>query len=121
VGRRVLVVDDDAGVRDALGELLQLCGHEVNVAADGLAAVEAACRGRPDVVVLDLGIPGIDGLEVARRIRAELGSAPLLVAVTGAVRPEDEASARAAGCDRFLAKPVDVDALEALVGGAPGA
>lgn len=116
----MLVVDDDAGVRDALGELLALSGHDVRVAGDGLEAVETALAARPEVVVLDLGIPGIDGLEVARRIRAELGAAPLVVAVTGAVRPEDEAKARAAGCDRFLAKPVDVDALEALVGAGKG-
>jgi CheY-like chemotaxis protein len=109
------LVEDSAEVREALCELLQLAGHEVVAEGAGEPAVARAVALRPEVVLVDVGLPDIDGLEVARRLRAALGPAPLLVALTGYARPEDRAQALAAGFDAHLGKPVDADALERLV------
>jgi two-component system, sensor histidine kinase len=113
--REVLLVEDSDDVRVALVELLELLGHRVEAVSDGLAAVKRACASRPEVVLVDLGIPGIDGLEVARRIRAELGEAPRLVAMTGAARAEDRRLALEAGFDAHLVKPIEVADLEAVL------
>ena len=113
--RTVLLVEDSEEVRDALAELLELGGHTVEAAGDGLEGVERARASRPEVVLVDMGLPGIDGLEVGRRIRAILGDAPLLVAVTGQGRAEDRRRALAAGFDDLLAKPVDAAQLERMV------
>jgi len=107
----VLLVEDSPDVREVLAELLGLEGYLVETVGEGLAAVERALASRPEVVLVDLGIPGIDGLEVARRIRAELGTAPRLVAVTGHGRPEDRRRAIAAGFDDLVEKPVDLAVL----------
>jgi CheY-like chemotaxis protein len=107
----VLLVEDSPDVREVLAELLGLEGYLVETVGDGLTAVERARATRPEVVLVDLGIPGIDGLEVARRIRTELGAAPRLVAVTGHGRAEDRRRAMAAGFDDLVEKPVDLAAL----------
>lgn len=110
-------MEDSAEVREVLAELLGLEGHRVEAVGDGLAAIERARASRPEVVLVDLGLPGIDGLEVARRIRAELGAVTRLVAVTGHARPEDRRRALAAGFDDLVEKPVDLAALERAVEG----
>ena len=113
---RVLLVEDNVDAADALAMLLELMGHGVDVAHDGLAALEAMERARPDVMLVDIGLPGIDGFELARRVRAGQGdSRMLLVALTGYGRDEDRARTRAAGFDHHLTKPVEIAALEELL------
>ncbi|HYV56782.1 MAG TPA: ATP-binding protein, partial [Candidatus Nitrosopolaris sp.] len=113
---RVLVVEDNVDVADSLAMLLELFGHRVQIRHDGLAALAAVQTETFDIVLLDIGLPGMDGYDVARRIRGELGPArPALVALTGYGRDEDKARARAAGFDQHLVKPVDPDVLGPLV------
>jgi signal transduction histidine kinase/CheY-like chemotaxis protein len=111
----VLVVEDRADARATLQQLLTLLGHRAEAADDGARGIEAALAGRPDVALIDLGLPDVDGLEVGRRLRAVLGAGVLLVALTGRAAEEDRRSALEAGFDAHLAKPVDVEALKALL------
>jgi CheY-like chemotaxis protein len=114
--RRILVVDDNVDAALTLAELLALEGHETHVAHDGPAAVDAARRLRPEVAILDIGLPGFDGFEVARRLRADPAlQGTLLVALSGWVQPEDRARSRDAGFDHHLAKPVALRNLEAVL------
>jgi PAS domain S-box-containing protein len=112
---RVLVVDDNEDVLTSMTMLLELDGHQVTTAQDGPATMAAVGDFRPDVVLLDLGLPGADGYEVARALRARLGPGVRLVAVTGYGQPEDRARAAAAGFDHHLLKPVDFEALQGLL------
>jgi len=116
---RVLVVEDNLDAAVTLVDLLTLWGYEVSAVHDGLAAVEVAPQYRPDVVLLDIGLPGIDGYEVARRLRrrSELDGL-LVVAVTGYGQESDRQRAREAGFDHHLVKPVDLETLRRLLGGA---
>ncbi len=111
-GRRVLVVDDNADAALMLTLLLRARGHDVRAAHSGPAALEEAVAFRPEAVVLDIGLPGMDGYEVARRLRRlpEVRGA-LLVALTGYAQEEDRRRARAAGFDQYLVKPVEPDVL----------
>jgi PAS domain S-box-containing protein len=114
--RRILIVDDHRDAANSLAVLLRLHGQEVRTAHDGLEAVEAARAFRPDVVLLDIGLPRLNGLEVARRLRENLGlTDALLVAVTGYGQLEDRGRSREAGFDAHLVKPVDLDALMPLL------
>jgi PAS domain S-box-containing protein len=114
-GLRILVVDDNTDARDSLGALLRFLGAEVRLAHDGPEALGACEAYRPDAVLLDIGMPGMDGYEVARRIRsASDGERPLLVALTGWGQRDDRRSAREAGFDEHLVKPVDVGMLQAV-------
>ena len=114
--RRVLVVDDQPDSTDSLALLLRLHGHEVSTAADGPGAVDEFLRSKPEVVFLDLGLPGMSGYDVARRLRAmPEGRDVRLVAVTGYGTEADRERTRAAGFDLHLAKPVDPHAVEALL------
>ncbi|HEY4445711.1 MAG TPA: PAS domain-containing protein [Steroidobacteraceae bacterium] len=116
VGRRVLVADDNKDAADALAMLLELAGHEVRVAHGGRAALSLAQTFRPDVAVLDIGMPELNGYEVAKELRREpWGSRMCLVALTGWGQDEDRQRAKDAGFDRHLTKPVDTDALEKLL------
>jgi two-component system CheB/CheR fusion protein len=102
--------------------LLELLGHQVRVAGDGQAALASAGAIRPDIMLVDIGLPGMNGYEVARRVRGDARLAQVvLVALTGYGRPEDKAEALSAGFDRHLVKPVDFDTLRDLIGrlGAP--
>jgi PAS domain S-box-containing protein len=118
--RRVLVVEDNDDAREMLCQLLRLLGHEAHAARDGVAGVAAALALKPDVAFVDLGLPGLDGYEVARRIRADAAGGGLrLIALTGYGRPEDRERARAAGYDAHVVKPLDPDRLAALLDG-PG-
>jgi signal transduction histidine kinase/ActR/RegA family two-component response regulator len=121
VTRRVLIADDNVDAAEALRRLLELQRHQVEVVHDGEAAVAALSRSEPEVVLLDIGLPGLDGLEVARRIRAGGGAwRPLLVAVTGLGREEDRRRSADAGFDHHLVKPIDLASLAALMDAASG-
>jgi CheY-like chemotaxis protein len=110
---RVLVVDDDPAVADSTVLLLQVVGHDVRSAANGEAALELARCFRPQVVLLDIALRGMDGYEVARKLRQEQASGEelRLMAVTGYGHEEDRARSMAAGFDRHLVKPVPPDVL----------
>ncbi len=119
-GCRILVVDDDPDGADSLAALLSLIGHETVVANDGLAALVLADTFHPDVVVLDLGMPGLDGFEVAKRLRkTSTGAGLLLIAATGWGHPEDRRRSLAAGFDHHLAKPVDLHQLAEIIASKP--
>jgi CheY-like chemotaxis protein len=105
-------------VREALSEFLALQGHLVEAVGLGLEGVALALASRPEVMLVDVGLPDIDGHEVARRVRAALGPEPFLVAMTGYGREDDRRRALAAGFDLHLAKPVDGDLLERVVSAA---
>jgi signal transduction histidine kinase len=114
--RRVLVVDDNRDAADSLAMLLRLLGHEVGTAHDGMAALDAARAFVPEVVLLDIGLPNMDGYEVARRLRQEPAlSGALLVALTGYGQEQDRRRSLEAGFDIHLVKPVDPDELEAIL------
>jgi DNA-binding response OmpR family regulator len=113
---RVLVVDDNIDAAETLSTFLEMTGMHTRMAHTGPAAVDAALDYRPDVVLLDIGLPGIDGYEVARRIRSRPEvSRVLLIALTGWGTEADQRRAREAGFDHHLTKPVDVGALDALL------
>jgi CheY-like chemotaxis protein len=113
---RILVVDDNDDGREMLTYLLTSEGHHVSEADDGLLALQRAAEFDPDVAVLDIGIPGLNGYEVARRLRdASPHGRPFLIAVSGLGQPEDKARAQSAGFDRHFTKPVDVNSLLGLL------
>jgi PAS domain S-box-containing protein len=114
--RRVLVVDDNRDAAESLARLLRLRGHEVRVAHDGVQAMALATALQPELILLDLGMPGLDGFEVARRLRREaaLGH-PLLVALTGYGQEDDRRRTAEAGFDGHFVKPLDLAALERLL------
>jgi PAS domain S-box-containing protein len=114
---RILVVDDNEDAADSMALLLELDGHEVRTARDGLHAVEAAAQWTPDVVLLDIGLPQLDGYEVARRIRAQRHgvNGVMLIAITGWGQDEDRRRSRDAGFNAHLTKPVDYGDLNKLL------
>ena len=115
-GIRVLVVDDNADAADSLGLLLGLLGADVRVTHDGASALEALADFQPQMILLDIGMPGLDGYEVAARIRADPEHRGVtLVALTGWGQEEDRRRSRQAGFDYHLIKPTDLDALRALI------
>jgi len=113
--RSILIVEDNADAREAMRMLLELDGHVVMAAAEGVEALELARAKDPDIALVDIGLPGIDGYEVARRIRAAGDKRPLLIALTGYGQPEDRRRATEAGFDSLLVKPVDPAALTDLL------
>jgi CheY-like chemotaxis protein len=114
--RRVLVVDDSADAADSLAMLLELEGHEVTTAYSASAALEVAERIHPEVAFIDIGLPQMDGYEVARRLRASgLGREIRLVALTGYGQPDDRDEARRAGFDHHLVKPADLRSVDAIL------
>ena len=116
--RRVLVVDDNADAADSLGAVLQMLGADVRVAHDGKAALDAFGDFLPEAVLLDLGMPGMDGYEVARRIRARKDAdKTILIALTGWGQDKDRDRSTAAGFHHHLVKPADIDVLQTLLGG----
>jgi len=114
-GRSILIVEDNADAREALRMLLELDGHVVEAAAEGMEAIEIARAKDPDIALVDIGLPGIDGYEVARRVRARDPRRPLLIALTGYGQPEDRKRATEAGFDSLLVKPVDPTDLADLL------
>lgn len=115
---KILVVDDNHDAAASLAELLELLGHVVQTAHDGASAVIAAERQRPDLVLMDVGMPGIDGLEATRRIRAETwGKSMTIVALTGWGKDADRERTKSAGCDAHLVKPVSLPELQKVLDG----
>lgn len=112
---RILVVDDIVDSADSLAQMLHLCGYDVRAVYSGSEALNVARDYHPGVVLLDIGMPVMDGYEVARRLRAEHGSKMVLVAVTGYAQAADRETSREAGFDHHLPKPVDLDALRELL------
>jgi CheY-like chemotaxis protein len=113
---RVLVVEDNLDAADSLKMLLELFGHEVTVAYSGPAGVEAAKQCRPDVVLCDIGLPGLDGYGVARELRRHPDTAHArMIAVTGYDRDEDRRRTQEAGFNGHLTKPADPTALQELL------
>jgi CheY-like chemotaxis protein len=117
----VLVVDDNRDAAEALAEIVGMFGHAAEVAYDGAAAVEKARANLPDVVLCDIGLPGMSGYEVARALRSGATARILHVAVSGYAQPEDLKAAFEAGFDRHIAKPASPDEVERLLGAAEGA
>jgi len=116
--RRVLVVDDNVDAADSMAALLSLLGHEIRTAHDGEQAVEVARDFEPDLILMDIGMPRIDGLEAARRIRQlPLRKRPLIAALTGWGQEADRRSSSEAGIDRHLVKPVEIEAVQQLLEG----
>ncbi len=117
-GLRLLVADDHQDTAQTLARLLALAGHQAAVCYDGLQALHAVQLGRPDAVLLDIGMPSLDGWELARRIRSlREDYRPLLVAVTGYGTPEDVERSHAAGIDAHVVKPADPELLLRLLEG----
>jgi CheY-like chemotaxis protein len=114
--RRVLVADDNRDSADSMAVVLRMMGHDVRTVHDGRQAIDEAAVFRPDVALLDIGMPQVDGYEAARRIReAPWGQAMLLVALTGWGQDEDRRRAAEAGFDLHFTKPIDVDEIEKLL------
>jgi signal transduction histidine kinase/CheY-like chemotaxis protein len=117
--RRILIIEDNGDARDMLRAQLERDGHEVHAASDGPAGVEMAAAARPDVVLIDVGLPGFNGYEVARRIRAMAwGKSMRLVALTGYGQADDRRNALEAGCDLHVTKPVKPERLAEILSGA---
>lgn len=114
-GLRILVVDDNEDAAESLALILQMDGHVARVAHDGPQALALAAQLHPQVAILDIGMPGMDGYELARRLHALPGPKPLLVALTGWNSNDDVLLSRAAGFDHHLAKPADVAQVEQLL------
>lgn len=111
-GRRILIVEDNADAREALREALELAGHKIFEAGSGASGIESALANRPDVALIDIGLPGFDGYEVARRIRSTSEiQGMMLIALTGYGLPEDRRKAEQAGFDAHFVKPLDFDEL----------
>lgn len=109
---RILVVEDNTDQAHSLAELLEMWGHEVAVASDGLAGIERARSFHPDVVIMDIGLPVLDGYQAARLLRADPSTSQmLLIALTGYGQDEDRRQAKDAGFDLHLTKPADLEAL----------
>jgi signal transduction histidine kinase/CheY-like chemotaxis protein len=112
--RRILIVDDNRDAAETLAHVVGMFGHDTKVAYDGKSALETAQAGWPEVVLCDLGLPDLDGYEVARILRGAQSKARL-IAVSGYAQPDDVARARDSGFDTHLAKPVDIEALRRLI------
>lgn len=111
-GLRLLVADDNRDAAESLALLMEVDGHTVHIAHDGQAALEMAQRLRPDACILDIGMPGMDGNAVARRLRETLpGQRMMIVAVTGRSHEGDKARSLAAGFDLYFTKPVPLGSL----------
>jgi CheY-like chemotaxis protein len=113
---RILVTDDNRDAAQSLALMLELDGHEVRTAYDGIEALEVAEVFRPEIILLDVGMPRLDGYETARRLRQQpWGSALRLIALTGWGQEKDKSKAKEAGFDHHLVKPVDPEVLQRLL------
>lgn len=117
--KKVLVVDDDEDTREGLADLLDILGHEVFIAGSGTQAISIFDEHQPDVVCIDIGLPGMNGHELASRISSLAGSRRVrLIAITGWSQPDVIARSRAAGMDLHIVKPVGIATLRGIVGDA---
>jgi CheY-like chemotaxis protein len=112
---RVLVVDDDPDSAETLAELVRLWKYDARISLDGSSALREARDFRPDIILLDIGLPGQDGYQVARQLRKEGLASGLLIALTGYGQDEDRRRAEEAGFDRHLTKPVSPDLLQKVL------
>lgn len=120
VPHHLLVIEDNPDARQSLQELLQMSGHQVDVAEDGQRGIEVALAQRPDTAFVDIGLPLVDGYEVARRLRKHFGKQGIrLIALTGYGQPEDRVRALAAGFDVHLVKPVDLETVTRALSAPP--
>jgi CheY-like chemotaxis protein len=115
-GRRILIIDDNVDVAASLAALLRVSGHEVRLAHDGAWGLKDAQAFRPEFVFLDLGLPGMDGFQVARSLRREPGlESARIIALTGDGHADSREQALLAGCDQFILKPMDPAFLDSLL------
>jgi CheY-like chemotaxis protein len=115
--RRVLIVDDNLDALESMKLLLEFLGHEIEIASNGRSALERVASWQPEVSLIDIGLPDIDGYELVKRLRAmNLSDRHLLVALTGYGQPEDRERALEAGFDVHMTKPVDLDELNRILG-----
>jgi CheY-like chemotaxis protein len=115
-GRRILVVDDNRDAAFTLAKMLSLLGHDVGTARDGIHAIEQAEKLRPEVILMDVGMPVLNGYEATRRIRQQAwGRSMIIVALTGWGQEGDRVQARDAGCDGHLVKPVSLPDLQKML------
>ena len=120
VSRRVLVAEDNDGSASTLAELVRIWGHSVRIARDGMQAVEIAKQWRPNVVLLDIVMPKLNGFDAARDLRAvEAIPRPLIIAITGLTQPESQMRSADVGIDVHLIKPIDSGLLRTLIASAP--
>ena len=118
--RRILIVEDNLDSALSLKMLLEVLGHVVEVAHDGEEGIASAAALRPDVILMDIGLPGLSGYEAARRIRTDCkGSPPLIIALTGWGQDQDRRRSADAGIDHHLLKPLDLDKLRQILASAP--
>jgi DNA-binding response OmpR family regulator len=116
---QVLIVEDNEDSRELLAAILTQRGYRVSTAEDGQSGIDGALAQRPQVLLVDIGLPGIDGYGLAREVRSKLGDDVYLVALTGYGQPQDRSRAIDAGFDVHMTKPVDIDALERLLASRP--
>ena len=115
--RRLLIVEDHPDVAESLALILRCDDHEVRIAHDGPAALQVLNKFKPDVVLLDVGLPGMDGYQVARRMREEAPESNLtIIALSGYGQAEDHSQSMQAGCDAHLVKPVHPNVLRSMLG-----
>ena len=112
---RILVVDDNEYIADTIANIIRLWGHEARIATDGRAGFEEACDFHPDLVLMDIGLPQLNGFVAARLVRATLGQAVTLVALTAYSSDAFRAEARQAGFDYYLVKPAGLSDLQRIV------
>ena len=111
-GERILIVDDNATNLKLVAYLMKANGYDVATALDAESAIEALRANRPDVILMDIQLPGIDGLELTRRLKADPGTRDIvIIAVTAYAMKGDQDKALAAGCDDYITKPIDTRAL----------
>ena len=118
--QRILIVEDNQDSALSLKMLLEVLGHVVDVVHDGEGAIVSAAALRPDVILMDIGLPGLSGYDAARRIRSDCkDKGPLIVALTGWGQDEDRRRSVEAGIDHHLVKPLDLDKLRQILASAP--
>lgn len=116
MAKRILIVDDNATNLKLVTYLMKANGYDVDTAADAEAAMSAISAARPDLILMDLQLPGIDGLELTRRLKAEPQTADIkIIAVTAYAMKGDQEKALEAGCDAYVTKPIDTRALPVLI------
>ena len=119
IRRRIAVVDDNPSVAVSLAAFLKFLGHEVDVAHDGATAIDLARRSRPDFLFLDIGLPGLDGFEVAAALRRDPAlQAMRIIAVTGRASEDDRQRSKEVGIDYYIVKPMGLEYIVSLVGNA---